>query len=75
MAVHERPHRSPGLRLPAAFRRHRTGSGSASAASAHPGTHTVQTCALASLRILTGFVFLWAFLDKTFGLGYATASG
>ena len=28
--------------------------------------------ALAVLRIATGFVFLWAFLDKTFGLGYAT---
>ncbi|NUT49334.1 MAG: DoxX family membrane protein [Saccharothrix sp.] len=28
--------------------------------------------ALAALRITTGFVFLWAFLDKTFGLGYAT---
>jgi thiosulfate dehydrogenase [quinone] large subunit len=30
--------------------------------------------ALAVLRIATGFVFLWAFLDKTFGLGYATPS-
>jgi len=29
----------------------------------------------AGLRLLTGFVFLWAFLDKTFGLGYATGSG
>ncbi|MGI5129982.1 hypothetical protein ACQEVB_24490 [Pseudonocardia sp. CA-107938] len=28
--------------------------------------------ALAVLRISTGFVFLWAFVDKTFGLGYAT---
>lgn len=28
--------------------------------------------ALAVLRIATGAVFLWAFLDKTFGLGYAT---
>jgi thiosulfate dehydrogenase (quinone) large subunit len=28
--------------------------------------------ALAVLRISTGLVFLWAFLDKTFGLGYAT---
>jgi thiosulfate dehydrogenase [quinone] large subunit len=27
---------------------------------------------LAVLRIATGLVFLWAFLDKTFGLGYAT---
>ncbi len=25
-------------------------------------------------RIALGFVFLWAFLDKTFGLGYATPS-
>lgn len=29
--------------------------------------------ALAALRIATGFVFLWAFLDKTFGLGYSTS--
>lgn len=28
--------------------------------------------ALAALRLATGFIFLWAFLDKTFGLGYAT---
>lgn len=30
---------------------------------------------LALLRITTGFIFLWAFLDKTFGWGYATSSG
>ena len=29
---------------------------------------------LAALRIATGFAFLWAFLDKTVGLGYATES-
>jgi len=29
---------------------------------------------LATLRILLGFIFLWAFLDKTFGLGFATKS-
>ena len=28
---------------------------------------------LAVLRFLLGFVFLWAFLDKAFGLGYSTA--
>ena len=28
--------------------------------------------ALAVLRLATGFIFLWAFLDKTFGLGFAT---
>lgn len=30
--------------------------------------------ALAAARISLGFVFLWAFLDKTFGLGFATKS-
>jgi thiosulfate dehydrogenase [quinone] large subunit len=30
--------------------------------------------ALALLRIATGSIFLWAFLDKTFGWGYATTS-
>lgn len=33
---------------------------------------TTGARSLAVLRICTGFVFLWAFLDKTFGLGYAT---
>src|SRR5687767_233968 len=28
--------------------------------------------ALAVTRIATGFVFLWAFLDKTFGFGFGT---
>ena len=34
--------------------------------------HPAVAKALAVLRIATGFIFLWAFLDKTFGLGYAT---
>ncbi|MGW1255669.1 hypothetical protein ACWD5Q_10875 [Streptomyces sp. NPDC002513] len=75
MAVHEHPHRRPGFPLSAAFHRNRTASTSESAVSARRDTHTAQAYALASLRILTGFVFLWAFLDKTFGFGYATASG
>lgn len=29
---------------------------------------------LAVLRLATGFIFLWAFLDKTFGLGFSTPS-
>ena len=39
-----------------------------------PGSMLTKTAArwLAVLRISTGFVFLWAFLDKTFGFGYAT---
>lgn len=31
-----------------------------------------RTTAIAIVRIGTGFMFLWAFLDKTFGLGYST---
>lgn len=27
-----------------------------------------------TLRFMMGFIFLWAFLDKTFGLGFATTS-
>jgi hypothetical protein len=29
---------------------------------------------VALLRISLGFIFLWAFADKTFGLGFATTS-
>jgi thiosulfate dehydrogenase [quinone] large subunit len=35
---------------------------------------TFASEALAVLRVATGFVFLWAFLDKTFGLHYSTPS-
>ncbi|MFR9799808.1 hypothetical protein ACL02U_28510 [Streptomyces sp. MS06] len=68
MAVHENPQRHLGFRFPAL---RRTGTapesvGTLTATSAH---------VFAGLRLLTGFVFLWAFLDKTFGLGYATSSG
>jgi thiosulfate dehydrogenase (quinone) large subunit len=39
-----------------------------------PGAMLTKTAAkgLAVLRVSLGFVFLWAFLDKTFGLGYST---
>ncbi|MER5942028.1 hypothetical protein ABT121_32525 [Streptomyces sp. NPDC001928] len=76
MAVHEHPHRRSGLRLPS-IRRNRTVPASAPdpIVSAHGDAHTVRASVFACLRLLTGFVFLWAFLDKTFGLGYATQSG
>ncbi|AVV44698.1 DoxX family membrane protein [Streptomyces sp. ID05-04B] len=73
MAVHEHPRRSSGFHLPS-FRGHRSASAS-EFVSADTGTHSARAYAFASLRLLTGFVFLWAFLDKTFGLGYATPSG
>ncbi|WP_327366045.1 hypothetical protein [Streptomyces sp. NBC_01217] len=74
MAVHEHSHRSAGFHLPS-LRRNRTTAAPESAVSAHSDTHTARAYVLASARLLMGFVFLWAFLDKTFGLGYATASG
>ena len=39
-----------------------------------PGAMLTSTAArvMAVLRVSTGFVFLWAFLDKTFGLGRGT---
>jgi len=44
-------------------------------APAHLGLAADSTAgrrALAVLRLGTGFIFLWAFLDKTFGLGFST---
>ncbi|MET9230111.1 DoxX family membrane protein [Lentzea sp. NPDC003310] len=40
-------------------------------APAHTRTDT-GAVALAVLRLATGVLFLWAFVDKAFGLGYAT---
>lgn len=39
-----------------------------------PSVRTAGGVAIAALRVCLGFVFLWAFLDKTFGLGYSTSS-
>ncbi|SED74516.1 thiosulfate dehydrogenase [quinone] large subunit [Streptomyces sp. PAN_FS17] len=73
MAVHEHPHRRAGFQLPL-FRRSRPESADG-AAQEVAVTASAAAYAPASLRLLTGFVFLWAFLDKTFGFGYATPSG
>ncbi|MFJ8200771.1 hypothetical protein [Streptomyces sp. NPDC096152] len=71
MAVHDHGHRHMGLHL--SLRRRNAGAtGSDTATSAATATGAY---ALAGLRVLLGFVFLWAFLDKTFGFGYATPSG
>ncbi|KUO06351.1 DoxX family membrane protein [Streptomyces caeruleatus] len=67
MAVHDQPHRHLGFRLPSL----RT----ARAAEAVADTTATSAYVFAGLRLLTGFIFLWAFLDKTFGFGYATRSG
>lgn len=41
----------------------------------HPVITIAAGRALAVLRIVFGLTFLWAFVDKLFGLGYATPSG
>jgi thiosulfate dehydrogenase (quinone) large subunit len=48
--------------------------GSMPAASSAPRVTPTAGKTLAVLRLVTGFVFLWAFLDKTFGLHYSTPS-
>ncbi|MFJ7132494.1 hypothetical protein [Streptomyces fungicidicus] len=72
MAVHDHPHRRPGWHVP--FPR-RTGTAPASTGPTTAAAAATTAYVFAGLRLLTGFVFLWAFLDKTFGLGYATPSG
>ncbi|MEV7180134.1 hypothetical protein [Kitasatospora sp. NPDC093679] len=71
MAVHHaHPSRMP--RRLAARLHHRTARPTDRAGA---GTATVTAItALAAARVALGFVFLWAFLDKAFGLGYATKS-
>jgi thiosulfate dehydrogenase (quinone) large subunit len=45
----------------------------AETAPAHGAVMTTHAAKfLAVVRVAVGFVFLWAFLDKTFGFGYAT---
>jgi thiosulfate dehydrogenase (quinone) large subunit len=39
-----------------------------------PPSSTAARYLLAGIRIALGWVFLWAFLDKTFGMGFATTS-
>lgn len=39
-----------------------------------PAMHRVGRRMIAVLRLCIGFVFLWAFVDKTFGLGFSTTS-
>lgn len=48
-------------------------SGSAAAAGSATRVDAKES-AIAALRIGTGFIFLWAFLDKTFGWDYSTPS-
>jgi thiosulfate dehydrogenase [quinone] large subunit len=72
MAGHNHPHRHQGFRFPSL---RRSGAAQETAEATTEATTATRASVFAGLRLLTGFVFLWAFLDKTFGLGYATPSG
>ncbi|WP_416475795.1 hypothetical protein [Streptomyces sp. LKA04] len=74
MVVHDHPHRRTGSRL-LSVRRSRTTSEPESTPPESTHNDGKRGYAMASLRLMMGFVFLWAFLDKAFGLGYATPSG
>ncbi|MDG9705705.1 DoxX family membrane protein [Streptomyces sp. DH37] len=73
MAVHGHSHGHRGFHLPVR-RTTRTAPASGETAAGAAVVPAAPTAArvLAGARVLTGFVFLWAFLDKTFGLDYAT---
>ncbi|MFE9445581.1 hypothetical protein ACFYO2_43120 [Streptomyces sp. NPDC006602] len=73
MSVHNHPQRHPGFHFPS-LRRTRTAA-LESADTTTAAVTATRAYVFAGLRVLTGFVFLWAFLDKTFGFGYATRSG
>jgi thiosulfate dehydrogenase [quinone] large subunit len=45
---------------------------SGTAVDAPVARHSALPIAIGATRILMGFYFLWAFLDKTLGLGFAT---
>ncbi|MEU3598534.1 hypothetical protein ABZ714_07340 [Streptomyces sp. NPDC006798] len=74
MTTHEHPHRTAGFRRPSA-RSNQTSPEFTPAEAVHTGTRAARAYVFGSVRLLIGFVFLWAFLDKAFGLGYATPSG
>ncbi|WP_228082337.1 hypothetical protein [Streptomyces profundus] len=66
MTLHDTPRASGGASRPLAAGR---------GATAPAGADRSAARFLALLRIAIGFVFLWAFADKAFGLGYATGAG
>jgi thiosulfate dehydrogenase [quinone] large subunit len=68
MAIRQESARSDGSLQVSAQR-------AAQTAPAHGAVMTTHAAKfLAVVRVAVGFVFLWAFLDKTFGFGYATPS-
>ncbi|KAF4405311.1 DoxX family membrane protein [Streptomyces lycii] len=68
MAVQQEPRITSSMQIPA--------QRAARTAPEHGAVMTPTAAkTFAVVRIVTGFVFLWAFLDKTFGWHYATPAG
>lgn len=76
MATTHGPARSSRFHLPR-LRQERATTAQDGAATAVEGTGILSAshAVLATARIVVGWTFLWAFIDKLFGLGYATPSG
>ncbi|MGC9665287.1 hypothetical protein ACNTMW_01890 [Planosporangium sp. 12N6] len=51
-----------------------TGTGTVATATHETATATATRCVFAAVRLALGWTFLWAFLDKLFGLGHETAA-
>ncbi|MEV6103489.1 hypothetical protein AB0M28_02090 [Streptomyces sp. NPDC051940] len=71
MAVQQHPQRHPGFRFPTLRKQQAAAKAAASTDTAATST-SATAYVFAGVRLITGFVFLWAFLDKTFGFSYAT---
>jgi thiosulfate dehydrogenase [quinone] large subunit len=68
--------RGPGYRPAHRLRLPQRHPGPSAVASRRTGSQTsAARCLWAIARLSLGWVFLWAFLDKTFGLGHDTADG
>lgn len=63
-----------GLHVGGRFHRPEHAVNAAGAAESAATAVGLRDAAMAALRIGTGFVFFWAFLDKAFGLHYSTPS-
>ena len=67
MSIQEEPRLTSSMQIP--------DQRAAETAPVHGAVMTTTAAkVVAVLRIATGLLFLWAFLDKTFGWGYATTS-
>ncbi|MYS22035.1 thiosulfate dehydrogenase [quinone] large subunit [Streptomyces sp. DvalAA-14] len=75
MAVHQPTRQHTGFHLPTWNRATTEPADDTTAVTTDTTGSALAARSLATVRIATGFIFLWAFLDKAFGWHYATGSG